>query len=67
MKYLLAPFTRLFRLIYDLRQVPDQRLVAETVPIYKNKVERRQVESYSPIANMCSTSKIFAKLILRRI
>ena len=67
MELLLPPLTRLFHLIYNLRQVPDQWLVAKTTPIYKNKGERQKVESYRPIANLCSTSKIFEKLILKRI
>jgi hypothetical protein len=57
----------MFQLIYNLRQVPEQWLVAKTTPIYKNKGERQKVESYRPIANLCSTSKIFEKLILMRI
>ncbi len=65
--FLLPPLTRLFYLIYNLRQVPDQWLIAKTTPIYKNKGERQKVENYRPIANLCSTSKIFEKLILKRI
>jgi hypothetical protein len=67
MDLLLPPLTRMFQLIYNLRQVPEQWLVAKTTPIYKNKGERQNVESYRPIANLCSTSKIFEKLILMRI
>ena len=67
MEVLLPPLTKLYELIYNLRQVPDQWLVSKTIPIYKNKGEPQNIESYRPIANLCSTSKIFEKLILKRI
>ena len=35
------------------------------VPIYK-KGNKKDIENYRPIANLCSTSKIFEKLILKR-
>jgi hypothetical protein len=47
--------------------VPDQSLMAKTIPVFKNKNKPQNIESYRPIANICSTSKIFEKLILKRI
>jgi hypothetical protein len=41
--------------------------VAKTIPVYKNKGNKKDVESYRPIANLCSTSKVFEKLILKHI
>ena len=35
--------------------------------MYKNKGDKKNMESYRPIANLCSTSKVFEKLILKRI
>ena len=64
---LLDPLHGLFRLIYETKLIPDQWKVAKTVPIYKNKGDRNNMENYRPIANLCSSSKIFEKLILKRI
>jgi tRNA G37 N-methylase TrmD len=47
--------------------VPDQLLVGKTEPIYKNKGEHQNVERYRPNANICSTLKIFEKLIQQKI
>ena len=38
----------------------------KTIPMHK-KGPRKDIENYRPIANPCSTSKIFEKLILKRI
>ena len=35
--------------------------------VNKNKGDKNSIENYRPIANLCSTSKIFKKLILKRI
>ena len=67
MEILLPPLTRLFELIYKYKQIPGQWLIAKTIPVYKNKGDINHVENYRPIANLCSTSKIFEKLILKRI
>lgn len=64
---LLGPLTTLFSKIYHQKCIPDQWLVAKTIPVFKNKGEKKDVESYRPIANLCSASKIFEKLILKRI
>jgi hypothetical protein len=61
------PLTRLFSLIYYQRNVTQQWLIAKTIPVYKNKGEKNSIEYYPPIANLCSTSKIFEKLVLKRI
>jgi hypothetical protein len=67
MEHLIIPFGELFNLIYKLRQVPDQGLVAKKIPIYKNKGDPHNIDNYRPIDNLCSSSKVFEKLILRRI
>ena len=61
------PLTELLRLIYHEKNVPDQWLVAKTIPVYKNKGNKKDIENYRPIANLCAASKIFEKLILKRI
>jgi hypothetical protein len=64
---LVNPLTVLFNKIYMQRTIPGQWLVAKTIPVYKNKGDKKDIKSYRPIANLCSTSKIFEKLILKRI
>jgi hypothetical protein len=64
---LLDPLHGLFKLIFETKTIPDQWKVAKTVPIYKNKGDRNNIQNYRPIANLCSSSKIFEKLILKRI
>jgi hypothetical protein len=57
----------LFKKIYYEKAVPDIGLVAKTIPVFKNKGDKKNIESYRPEANLCFVSKIFEKLILRRI
>ena len=64
---LAVPVQKLMELIYKERKVPDQWLVAKTLPIFKNKGNIKDIENYRPIANLCASSKIFEKLILKRI
>ena len=66
-EHLLDPLTHLFNLIYNQKKIPEQWLIAKTIPVFKNKGDKKSVENYRPIANLCSTSKIFEKLILKRI
>jgi hypothetical protein len=66
-EHLILPFEKLFSHIYKSRKVPDQWLIAKTIPIYKNKGDPHNIINYRPIANLCSTSKVFEKMILRRI
>jgi hypothetical protein len=40
-------------------------LIAKTIPVYKNKGDKSNSSNYRTIANLCSTSKIFEKLILK--
>ena len=48
-------------------QVPAQWLVSKTLPIFKNKGDKKDIKNYRPISNLCSSSKKFEKLILKRI
>ena len=63
---LLPPLTTLFKLIYDQKTIPDQWRMAKIIPVFK-KGNKNKIENYRPIANQCSTSKIFEKLILKQI
>ena len=55
--------TGLFKLI---KSILDQWKISKTIPIHKKGPEK-DIEKYRPIAILCSTSKIFEKLILKRI
>ena len=44
----------------------EQWKVAKITPIFK-KGSKTCVENYRPIANLCSASKVFEKLILNQI
>ena len=60
------PFATLFRKIYDQRSIPDQWKISKVIPIFK-KGSRHKMENYRPISNLCSSTKIFEKLILNQI
>ena len=60
-------FNGLFKRIYEQSAVPSQWLVSKTIPVFKNKGDRKDIENYIPISNLCSCSKIVEKLILNRI
>jgi hypothetical protein len=55
---LLEPYAQLFKRIYTQRSVPDQWLLAKTIPIHK-KGSKNEIYNYRPIANLCSISKVF--------
>ena len=63
---LIHPLSNLFSKIYLQQKLPEQWLISKIIPIHK-KGPKNHVENYRPIANLCSTSKIFERLILKRI
>ena len=63
---LIAPLTFLFKLIYDTKTIPDQWRIAKVNPIPK-KGQKNEISNYRPISNLSSISKVFEKLILKRI
>ena len=63
---LISPLSKLFSKIYYQNNIPDQWLIAKIIPIHK-KGPKNAIENYRPIANLCSTTKIFERLILKRI
>ena len=66
-EFLVTSFEGLFQRIYYQKTVPGQWLVSKTIPVFKNKGDKNDIENYRPISNLCSSSKIFEKLILKRI
>ena len=64
--HLLSPLTGLFKLITTQNSIPDQWRTSKIIPIHK-KGPKQNIENYRPISNLCSTSKNFEKLILKRI
>jgi hypothetical protein len=63
---LASPFTELFEKIYQTKQLPDQWKISRTLPLFK-KGNKRNINSYRPISNLCSASKIFERLMLSRL
>ena len=59
---LLPPMAQLFDNIYNTCTIPDQWKVSKIIPIFK-KGSKVQMENYRPIANLCSASKVFEKLV----
>ena len=55
---LLEPMAALFDNIYKNKVVPEQWKISKIVPVFK-KGSKNKIENYRPIANLCSTSKIF--------
>ena len=66
LEVLIEPMTKLFSLIYRDFQIPGQWLMSKITPVHK-KGKKMEIVNYRPVANLCSTSKIFEKLILSRI
>ena len=60
------PLSVLFRKVYAQREIPEQWKVAKIIPLYK-KGNKEDIANYRPISNLCSASKIFEKLILKRL
>ena len=66
MEALSKPLIKLFELVYREMKVPGQWLISKIIPVHK-KGDKKCVENYRPVANLCCISKIFEKLILKRI
>jgi hypothetical protein len=63
---LASPFTERFKKIYQTKQLPDQWKILQALPLFKNG-NKRNINSYRPISNLCLASKIFERLMLSRL
>ena len=63
---LIGPLASLFELIYRDKIIPGQWLISKTITVHK-KGDKQMIKNYRPVANLCCVSKIFEKLILKRI
>ena len=63
---LITPLSGLFQRNYTQKTIPAQWSVSKIIPTHK-KGPKYNIENYRPIANLCSTSKFFEKLILKRL
>ena len=63
---LAEPLSSLFQKIYEEKNIPEQWKISKVTPLLK-KGNRHEITNYRPISNLCSTSKIFEKLILKRL
>ena len=57
---LAKPMAKLFKLIYDQKEVPAQWKMAKIIPTHK-KGTRDNVANYRPISNLCAISKIYLR------
>ena len=64
--HLVSPLKTLLDLVYTHNEIPEQWLIAKVTPIHK-KGPKNDVSNYRPVSNLCSTTKLFEKLIMKRI
>ena len=60
------PLSVLFHKIYEAKKIPEQWKVAKIIPLHK-KGNKQDITNYRPISNLCAVSKVFEKLILKRL
>jgi hypothetical protein len=63
---LLDTIADLFDKIYKEKKVPMQWKIAKILPLHK-KGPSTKILNYRPISNLCALSKVFEKLVLRRL
>ena len=64
---LLAPnITNLLNKIFETRDIPDQWKVSKILPLHK-KGDKKDINNYRPISNICSLAKMFEKTVLYKL
>ena len=48
------------------KSIPEQWKMSKIIPLFK-KGDKTNITNYRPIANLCALSKVFEKLVLKRI
>ena len=64
--FLVKPYHQLLNKIYHQGTIPEQWKTSRILPLHK-KGQKKQMENYRPISNLCAGSKVFERLILQRI
>jgi hypothetical protein len=64
--HLVTSLTELMNKIYSDKEIPAQWKIIKIIPVHK-KGDHSKIENYRPISNLCSSSKVFEKLIMKRI
>ena len=64
--FLVKPLSALFKKIYETKEIPEQWKISKVIPLLK-KGNKQEISNYRPISNLCSTSKVFEKLIQQRL
>ena len=63
---LAKPLSAIFYKIYEKKVIPEQWKISKVTPLLK-KGNKHDIKHYRPISNLCSASKVFEKLILKRL
>jgi hypothetical protein len=63
---LASPYSKLFEKVYQTKELPGQWKISRTVPLFK-KGNKKNINTYRPISNLCSASKIFERMMLKRL
>ena len=66
LEQLIDPLSNLFLHVYNESAIPEQWKFSKIVPVHK-KGNKSEIENYRPVANLCSVSKVFERLVLNRI
>ena len=59
--------TKLFNGCYAVNYFPEELKVAKVIPLYKNKGDIETISNYRPISMLSTFSKLFEKLIHKRL
>ena len=64
---MLPVYTQLFNLIFDTSLVPNNWILGNILPIYKNKGDKHMPQNYRPITLLSCFGKLFTAIINNRL
>ncbi|MEW8542876.1 MAG: reverse transcriptase family protein [Candidatus Thiodiazotropha sp.] len=64
---MLPLYVKLFNLVFDTALIPENWLIGEILPIYKNKGDINNPENYRPITLLSCLGKLFTAIINTRL